>query len=91
MPASVTRSVSWPSGPRSRSQQAGGEQLDLDHVLARPAGRAVDLAQAPPVDDAEGDQATTRGRSERPSGMEARNSEPRPTLPRFNESGGSRR
>ncbi len=26
-------------------EQAGGEQLDFHHVLARPAGRAPDLAQ----------------------------------------------
>ena len=37
-------------------QEARGDELDLDHVLARPARRAVDVAEAPPVDDAEGDQ-----------------------------------
>ena len=39
-------------------QEARGEQFDLDPVLARPAGRAVDLAQTTLVDDAEGDGAT---------------------------------
>ena len=42
-------------------QQAGGEQLDLDPVLARPAGRAIDLAQAAPVDDAEADAGAVGG------------------------------
>src|SRR4029078_6480984 len=50
-------------------QQAGGEQLDLDAVLARPAGRAVDLAQAPLVDDAEGDDAN-RSASRNVGGVE---------------------
>ena len=42
MPASVRRSVSWPSGPRSRCEQARGEQLDLDRrpgTASRPSGR----------------------------------------------------
>jgi len=33
---------------------AGGEQLDLHEILAGPAGRAPDLAQAPAVRFAEG-------------------------------------
>jgi hypothetical protein len=37
-------------------QEAGRHQLDLDRVLAGPAGRAVDIAQAPPVNDADRDQ-----------------------------------
>jgi len=34
-------------------QHAGGEQLDLDRVQARPAGRAPDRAQPAPVRAAE--------------------------------------
>ena len=45
-------------------QQAGGDQLDLDRVLAGPAGRAVDIAQAPPVDDADRDQRHREGEGE---------------------------
>ena len=37
-------------------QQPGGEQLDLDQVLARPAGRAPDLAQASAMQCTEGAQ-----------------------------------
>jgi hypothetical protein len=33
--------------------EPGGEQLELDCVLRRPAGRAVDVAQPPTVHDAE--------------------------------------
>ena len=44
--------------------ETGGQQLDLDAVLARPAGRAVDVAQPPPVVDAESGRRTggRRGR-----------------------------
>ena len=50
-------------------EQAGREQLDLDAVLAWPAGRPVDLAQAPPVDDAEGGhRAVQRGNVEHREG-----------------------
>ena len=67
-------------------QEARRDELDLDRVLARPAGRAVDVAQAPPMNDADRDQGH-RGRKRSRRGMERGISEPR-TLPRFNESGG---
>ena len=50
----VTRSAAHPF------QQARGEQLDLDRVLARPAGRAVHLAQAALVGG--GDRQSGHGR-----------------------------
>src|SRR6185436_8399553 len=68
-------------------QEAGGEELDLDAVLARPAGRAVDLAQAPLVDDAESDDANRSasrnvGGVEHEEGRGTRRIEPG-TIPRF--------
>jgi hypothetical protein len=42
-------------------QQPRGEQLDLDQILARPAGRAPDLAQSPAVQRTEGARGRLAG------------------------------
>ena len=43
-----------PAGILLQLQQTGGQQLQLDLVLARPAGRAPDLHQAAAMDSGQG-------------------------------------
>ena len=84
MPASLTRSVSWPSGPRSRCSRAGGQQLDLDGILAGPAG---------PNGTSGAGGAGGRRRWRWPRGSDARSAwriEPR-TIPKFRDATTRRR